>query len=444
MASHRRDGAHDSRGRLVRAGLVADITERKEAEEAVRRQNATLEGVNKVLEVCLTCQTEKDLGIACLGIAQTLTQSTFGFIGEINEQRLQEIAISNPGWDACAIIDAEGHRASVGGFEIHGIYGRVLSDGKPLFTNDPANHPDRIGLPAGHTPLESFLGVPLIREGRTIGMIGVANRPGGFARADQDTLEALAPAIVEALIRKRAEEALRSALEETRRSNEDLQQFAHVASHDLQEPLRMVTAFLNLIKERYAAQLDDKAREYIGYSVDGATRMSNLIRDVLEYSRVDRQRGHGEPVDARQAVAEALATLQGLVEDTGATVTLDELPTVKADPVRLAQVFVNLISNAIKFRHPDRPCQVRVAAARQDGNWVFSVRDNGIGIAPEFHERVFVIFQRLHSVGKYPGTGIGLALCRRIVERHGGRIWVESAPGTGSTFYFTLPETRAK
>ncbi len=418
---------------------IRDITERKRAEEVMRRQNAILEGINEVLEVALTCQTERDLGASCLDIAQKLTQSKIGFIGEINERGMEDIAISNPGWDACDIIETGGHRRTDSDFKIHGIYGCVISTGKALFTNDPSNHPDHIGLPGGHPPVETFLAAPLIREGRTIGLIAVANRPGGYTPAEQDALEALVPSIVEAFMRKRAEEALRRSAEELARSNEDLEQFARVASHDLQEPLREVCGFLKLLQERYESQLDDKAKEFIGYSVEGATRMSQLITDLLAYSRVDRNSKEVRPTDSGKALAAAMANLNGSIQEAGVTVFHEELPMVQADSWQLLQLFQNLVGNSIKFRSPDRPCQVRIAARAECGQWLFSVQDNGIGIPREAFERVFVIFQRLHIRKKYKGTGIGLAICKKIVERHGGKIWIESKVGEGTTFYFTLP-----
>ena len=206
-----------------RGGVLAvvDITERKEAEEALRLNNEILEGINRVLNAALTSGSEEELGTACLEVAERITGSRFGFIGEINPAGLEDIAISNPGWDACTIVDAGGHRRPPGNFRIHGLYGRVLSDGKALFTNDPGCHPDRIGLPEGHPPLESFLGVPLIRDGKTIGMIAVANREGGYRAKEQETLEALAPAMVEAFLRKRAEQELRKAHDELERRVEE-------------------------------------------------------------------------------------------------------------------------------------------------------------------------------------------------------------------------------
>jgi len=223
------------------------------------------------------------------------------------------------------------------------------------------------------------------------------------------------------------------------RSNHDLEQFAYVASHDLQEPLRMIDGFLKLLEQRCGSQLDEKAREYVGYAMEGAARMSELISALLEYSRVDRAGRQLEPTDAGQALGTAMANLRIAISDACATVTYDELPTVMGDARQLMQLFQNLIGNAVKFRSPDRPCQVHVGVRPKDDGLEFSVRDNGIGIASEQHDRVFVIFQRLHTRDKYPGAGIGLAVCKRIVERHGGRIWIESSPGQGSTFYFTLP-----
>ncbi len=236
-----------------------------------------------------------------------------------------------------------------------------------------------------------------------------------------------------------ANEELEVNAEELRRSNEELKSFAYVASHDLQEPLRMVSGFLQLLQRQYGVHLDAKGNEYIGFAVDGAQRMSQLITDLLAYSRVERMGQPFKPTDAQQALTHALAALRAGIEEAGAAITHDDLPTVGADPTQLVQLLQNLIGNAIKFRHPERSCRVHIGAKLQDGQWIFWVRDNGIGIDPKQHERVFVIFQRLHTREKYPGTGIGLAICKKIVERHGGRIWAESNPGEGSTFCFTMP-----
>lgn len=222
------------------------------------------------------------------------------------------------------------------------------------------------------------------------------------------------------------------------RSNADLEQFAYAASHDLQEPLRMISSYLELLAQRYQGQLDGTAQRWMTYAVDGAAHMRRLISDLLDYSRVGRLGRPFTTTDCGQTLRTVLSNLQRLIAETGAVVEMDALPVLQADPSQLTQLFQNLLENAIKYRS-DHPPRLRVAAQRQQSGWLFSVKDNGIGIAPEYAERIFLIFQRLHTRAEYPGTGIGLAICQRIVERHGGRIWVESQVGQGATFYFLLP-----
>jgi PAS domain S-box-containing protein len=239
--------------------------------------------------------------------------------------------------------------------------------------------------------------------------------------------------------RKRAEEKLERYAADLKRSNEELEQFANVISHDLREPARMVKSFLQLLEQRYGEQLDSKAEEYIAYAVDGAERMQEMIKALLDLSRVGTRGKEPAPTDAEAVLERTLTSLSKAIEENDATVTHDPLPTVMADQAQLAQVFQNLIANGIKFQRDGVPPHVHVSAEQKGDKWLFAVEDNGIGIDPEQTERLFQIFQRLHTREEYEGTGIGLALCRRIVERHGGRIWVESEVGAGSTFYFTLP-----
>jgi PAS domain S-box-containing protein len=258
--------------------------------------------------------------------------------------------------------------------------------------------------------------------------------------ADRDVLVLIA--IVDVTQQKNAEAALKKLADDLQRSNGDLAQFAYVASHDLKEPLRKVSSFCQLLKERYQGQLDAEAHRYIDYAVDGSRRMNALITALLELAQVNSRAARNVPVETSAACRVAVDNLSTVIEESGAEVTFGEFPVVLGDEAQLAQLFQNLIGNAIKFRGPRSPV-VTIDARRDDATWLFSVQDNGIGIEPAQHQRVFQIFQRLHTREKYPGTGIGLSICQRIVERHGGRIWIESTPGCGTTFFFTLPFTPA-
>ncbi len=259
-----------------------------------------------------------------------------------------------------------------------------------------------------------------------------------MAQRTEELRDANAHLSVELDERRRAEQQLARYAGELARSNAELEQFAYVASHDLQEPLRMVSSFTQLLGKRYRGKLDQDADEFIGFAVDGATRMQRLINDLLAYSRVGTRGKPFKPVDCQGIFREARDNLMKAIEESGAVITQEPLPTVLGDEVQLLQLFQNLVANAIKF-HGQAPPKIRVSAQKSGPEWVFAIQDNGIGIAPEHQERIFSIFQRLHHRSEYPGTGIGLALCKKIVERHGGRIWVESQPGQGSTFYFSIP-----
>ena len=240
--------------------------------------------------------------------------------------------------------------------------------------------------------------------------------------------------------RKRAEDELKKRTEELARSNAELEQFIYIASHYLQEPLRTVSNFSQLLAKRYKDKLDAKADQFIGFIVDGTTRMQQMIDDLLEYSRVSTRTKPFEPTNCETVLDQALANVKDAVEESGALVTHDPLPTVMADASQMVQLFQNLLSNAIKFRK-EKP-RIMVSAVQRGNEWLFSVKDNGIGIAPEFMEHIFKMFEHEHASAEYPGTGVGLAICKKIVERHGGRIWVESEIGKGSTFYFTIPAKR--
>jgi light-regulated signal transduction histidine kinase (bacteriophytochrome) len=243
----------------------------------------------------------------------------------------------------------------------------------------------------------------------------------------------------EIAVRRAAEEELERRTEELERSNADLAQLAYVASHDLQEPLRSISGYLQLIERRYKDKIDRDANEFIAFAVDGAKRMRKLIEDLLAYSRLGSRAKPFRSTSCRQVVQDAIQSMRVAVEESDAQITAGELPMVMGDPLQLTQLFQNLIANAIKFRRVQPP-HIHISAEDCGQDWCFSVRDDGIGIDPEYFERIFVMYQRLHSRNSYPGTGIGLALCKRIVELHHGHIWVESVVGEGSVFKFTLPK----
>jgi len=296
----------------------------------------------------------------------------------------------------------------------------------------------------------------LRREGLDIPMVVVSGALGDVTAVEcikqgatdyvlKDGLARL-PEVVRRALREKQERSLRhrvegdlaKKVEELARSNADLEQFAYVASHDLQEPLRMVAAYTQLLAERYKGKLDENADKFIGYASEGALRMQVLIQDLLAFSRVGRNGAASASVDCNVVMQEVLQTLTASIQESGAVVTHCDLPAVWADRTQMAQVLQNLIGNAIKFRGRE-PSLIAVLAEKTEQHWLFSVRDNGIGIPPESAENIFVVFQRLHARTEYPGNGIGLAICKKIIERYGGRIWVESQVGSGSSFKFTMP-----
>lgn len=259
----------------------------------------------------------------------------------------------------------------------------------------------------------------------------------------KDHLPRLPESVRRALGEKKLRDDNRQAEQELARSNRDLEQFAYVASHDLQEPLRMVATYAQLLGERYRGKLDDNADKYIDYVVDGALRMQTLVQDLLAFSRVGRQGSSRTLLNCGSIVELVLKNLAGAIHESGARIRYEQLPTIRAERSQLIQLFQNLIGNAIKFRGKEPPL-VQISAEQDDQKWSFAVSDNGIGIAPEHAEVVFAIFKRLHTRQEYPGSGIGLAICKKIVEQHGGRIWVESQPGRGATFKFTIPAENGK
>ncbi len=575
----------DDQGNILHSrSILRDITERKQVEEALQVKTKQLSAVTNAMTSFLMSGNWQEATAILLSSALEQTNSEYGFAGAV---------VDEPGGQVLRILSHEGiiwdkHRGrklyedAIGTYKRLGyltfpdfdnLFGKVITSKETVIANDPATDSRTGGIPEGHPSLNHFLGVPVLMKGEVVGLIGVANRSGGYTNAEQAKIEILTqaagvlydsyrqqlredvlekerkqaeealqeserrlrtvvsnvpivlfsmdnkgvimfedgkgmnaigfkpgesvgksvfevyrdvPYIVESarralsgkeltLIgevgeltfevrcsplrdergqvtgvigvatditeRKHVEETLRQQTAALKRSNAELQQFAYVASHDLQEPLRMVSSYTQLLARRYKGKLD--ADEFISYAVDGANRMQMLINDLLAYSRVGTHGKPFEPTDCEAVFDRALVNLQTALEENNAVVTHNPLPTITADASQLGQLFQNLIGNAIKF-HVEEPPRVHVSAEQKGDEWVFSVRDNGIGIDPKYAERIFAISQRLHSKTKYPGTGIGLAICQKIVELDGGRIWVESEPGKGAIFYFTIPTRKGE
>ena len=287
---------------------------------------------------------------------------------------------------------------------------------------------------------EEGLDVPVLLVSGALGELKAVEciKQGAADYVLKDHLARLPQSVGRAIEERNLRDENRRTQEELARSNRDLEQFAYVASHDLQEPLRMVATYTQLLAERYQGKLDENADKYIHYAVDGALRMQRLVKDLLAFSRVGRKQDAAQDTDCSLVVRSVLANLQSVIEESGSRISYEALPVLVANQSELVQLFQNLIGNAIKFRGAEPP-EIRITAKKKKNEWLFSVQDNGIGIAPQHAEDVFVIFKRLHTREEYPGSGIGLAICKKIVEHNQGRIWVESQPGQGTTFRFTWP-----
>ncbi len=305
-------------------------------------------------------------------------------------------------------------------------------------------HPDGTPRPPGEAPLyrslagEAVSGEEVVRHLRT-GELRYRRYHAAPVRADSGAILGAVSVVSDVTGERRAAGELLEFAERLRRSNEELERFAYVASHDLQEPLRPIVSFSQLLQRRYAGQLDDEADDYLAFIVEGGQRLQTLIRDLLQFSRLDATAAPPAPTDAGRVVENVVLRFAAPIRTAGVTVEAGDLPVVLVDPIQLDMVVANLLANAIKYRRPKVPLAVRVSAERRGDLWEFAVADNGIGIEAEYFDRIFVIFQRLHTKDRYEGTGIGLAIVKKIVERHGGAVRVESAPGVGSTFFFTLP-----
>ncbi len=428
-------------------GTGIDIALRKKKEEELSRLNRTLKALSDSSQAMMHAKDDSQyLQEVCDIIVKDCGHAMVWVGFAENDEGKTVRPVANAGFEqgyleTLNITWADTERG-------RGPTGTAIRTGKPSMCRnmltDPAFEPWRgEALKRGYA---SSIVLPLIFDGKTFGALTIYSRePATFSDNEVKLLTELADdlaygiATIELRIaRDEAEQALRKAYDELARSNKDLEQFAYVASHDLQEPLRAVSGFVELMRRNLEKHLDEKTNEYMNFTIDGAKRMQSLINGLLEYSRVGTQGKNPQQVNSKEALDEALARLYTSIDESGAKITADDLPVVYFDDLQLTRLFQNLIGNAIKFRGDQAP-QIHVSAVRQDAVWRFAISDNGIGIEPQYAERIFMIFQRLHTRKTYPGTGIGLAICKKIVERHGGKIWVESTQERGSTFYFTVP-----
>jgi signal transduction histidine kinase len=366
------------------------------------------------------------------------------------QHKLYALLVEDNALDAALVVRAlfkDGFDVTADVVQDEPAFTRMLRIHPPEIVLADYNLPNWRGMEALKVLRSEGLDIPMILVSGALGDVTAVEciRQGATDYVLKDGLARLPEVIRRALrekhersLRRQVEEDLARKVDELARSNADLEQFAYVASHDLQEPLRMVAAYTQLLAERYKGKLDENADKFIGYASEGALRMQVLIQDLLAFSRVGRN-GASASVDCNAVMQEVLQTLDSAIQESRAVVDCAALPAVWADRTQMAQVFQNLIGNAIKFRQLEPPPVISVRAEKEERNWLFRVTDNGIGIAPESAENIFVVFQRLHARTEYPGNGIGLAICKKIIERYGGKIWVESADGSGSTFKFTMP-----
>jgi len=366
------------------------------------------------------------------------------------QPKLRALLVEDNALDAALVVRAlckDGFDIAADVVQDEAAFTRALRTHPPEVVLADYNLPNWKGMEALKVLLSEGLDIPMILVSGALGDVTAVEciKQGATDYVLKDELARLPEVIRRALreknersLRHQVEEDLARKIDELARSNADLEQFAYVASHDLQEPLRMVTAYTQLLSERYHGQLDESAAKFLGYASEGAQRMQVLIQDLLAFSRVGRNSAACGSVDCNAVMADVLLTLASAILESGAVVTHAGLPAVWGVRTQMVQVFQNLIGNAIKFRGKEPPV-VSVQSEKSGQHWQFSVSDNGIGIPPEYAENIFVVFQRLHTRNEYPGNGIGLAICKKIIERCGGRIWMESQAGSGSTFKFIMP-----
>jgi signal transduction histidine kinase len=404
--------------------------------------NRDLRVLNRLQRIFLTVDDDEMYG-EVLDVVLEVLESRFGVFAYIDEQGAVVCpSMTHEVWDLCGVRDAD-RTVRFPRETWAGMWGHALSAKKTARSEGPFR------APAGHIPIARAMCAPILYRDEAVGRFLVANKPTQYTAEDERTLamiaESVAPILSARLVREReaarradAEEALERAVADLERSNEELAVLASVAAHDLREPLRTVMTSVQLLKRRHGDQLDQRATQLVDRAIDAARRLGTMGEDVLSYARARTTSLRLVSVDAGIVVDRVLQNLGSQISEAGAHVTRDDLPVLTADEALLTRLLQNLVSNAIRFGAGDGPPRVHISAAREDDVRTFAVRDNGVGIAPEDAERIFRPFEQVGGREDHPGTGIGLAICARIVERHGGTMWVESAPGEGSTFYFTI------
>jgi PAS domain S-box-containing protein len=427
----------DLRGEPTIMSIVRDITGRKEAERQIRRNSARLKTLYEISRY--RSENVKDLLDFALHEIIHLTESKFGYIYFYDEtKQLFELnSWSKEVMKECSIVE----KKTCYELSKTGIWGEAVRRREPVMLNDfAASNPLKKGYPEGHVRLLKYLTIPIIQEDTIVAVAAVANKANDYTESDIQELTVIMDAVWKIVERQRADQRFIMYADALERSNKELELFAYVASHDLQEPLRKVASFTELLASRYRGKtLDERAETFMDYIVDGARRLQALINDLLSYSRVMTQGREFSATDCNAVVKRVLRDMELVIKENNAEIVCGELPVIRADDIQIGQLFQNLLGNALKYHGEEQP-KVHITVELKGGERVFAVKDNGIGMEAEYLEKIFVIFQRLHSRAEYSGTGIGLAVCRKIVERHGGRIWVESEPGNGSTFYFTIPD----
>lgn len=403
-----------------------------------------VEAINEIFRKAFVSNDDTETARACLSAIEKMTGSEFGWIGELNAGRhMDTIAVSSPGWDACNMPPEE-RTHLLKNMPLRSYWGQVFVEKKSIIVSDPNTHPLTIGLPPGHPPIACFLGVPIFHKEKCIGMIGLANKRNGYSQQDQQMVEAASIAVSEAIMKVRADTALKQALKEIsqyndqlKKRNAELDEFTYIVSHDLQSPLRKIISFSKLLHKDLVENIPDKMETDIHYIIDSANKMGALIADLLTLSRSGRSTMEWEQVSLSSCADRAIDALSVIIEEKTAEIEKDSLPEVEGDRTLLTLLFQNLIGNALKFTGKQPP-KIRLTMECNENNVIFGVKDNGIGIAPEYLQLIFMPFMRPHRQDEYEGSGIGLSICRKIIERHNGRIWVESEEGKGSHFKFTL------